>query len=155
MCALQQKQQLTEAITLQSMLTVPLWLLQVSDQLLRHHKDLASLLAAGKWISAPELVHIIDTAWKHAELDLQHEGVTIQTNRQLRDAALASMTFSHLPPDCHASEAWLLPVTKDLACILTAIWLAVRATSCPSSPRRPCTSSCLTIRMHANRVTLP
>ena len=92
------KQQVVEAITLQSVLLVPLWLLQVADQLPRHRKDPASLLAAGKWISAPELVHIIDTAWKHAELDLQQEGVTVQTSRQLHDAALASVTFSHLPP---------------------------------------------------------
>ena len=77
---------------------VSLWLLQVADQLPRRHKDPASLLAAGKWISAPELVHIIDTAWKHAELGLQQEGVTVQTSRQLHDAALASVTFSHLPP---------------------------------------------------------
>ncbi len=75
----------------------PLWLLQVADQLPRRRKDPASLLAAGKWISAPELVHIIDIAWKHAELDLQQEGVTAQTSRQLHDAALASLTFSHLP----------------------------------------------------------
>ncbi|DBA88821.1 TPA: hypothetical protein ACH3X1_016439 [Trebouxia sp. C0004] len=70
----------------------------VAHQLPRCHKDPASLLAAGKWMSAPELVHIIDTAWKHAELDLQQEGVTVQTSRQLHDAALASVTFSHLPP---------------------------------------------------------
>ncbi len=62
------------------MLMVPLWLLQVADQLPRRHKDPASLFAAGKWISAPELVHIIDRAWKHAELDLQQEGVTVQTS---------------------------------------------------------------------------
>ncbi len=92
------KQQVIEAITLQAVLMVPLWLLQVADQLPWHRKDPASLLAAGKWISAPELVHIIDTAWKHAELDLQQEGVTVQTSRQLHDAALASVTFSHLPP---------------------------------------------------------
>ncbi len=79
------KQQLTEAITLQSVLMVPLWLLQVADQLPQRHKDPASLLAAGKGISAPEL-------------DLQQEGVTVQTSRQVHDAALASMTFSHLPP---------------------------------------------------------
>ena len=77
---------------------VPLWLLQLADQIPRRHKDPASLLAAGKWMSAPELVHIIDTAWKHAELDLQQQGVTVQTSRQLHDAALASVTFSHLPP---------------------------------------------------------
>ena len=50
------KQQFTEAIALQSVLMVPLRLLQVADQLPRRHKDPASLLAAGKWISAPELV---------------------------------------------------------------------------------------------------
>ncbi len=77
---------------------VSLWLLQVADQLPRRRKDPASLLAAGKWIFAPELVHIMNTAWKHAELDLQQEGVTVHTNRQLHDAALASVTFSHLPP---------------------------------------------------------
>ncbi len=80
------------------MLIIPLWLLQVSDQLPRRHTDPASLLAAGKWISAPELVHIIDTAWRDAELELQQEGVTVQTSRQMHDAALASMTVSHLPP---------------------------------------------------------
>ncbi|DBA82222.1 TPA: hypothetical protein ACH3X2_000496 [Trebouxia sp. C0005] len=94
----QQKQQFTEAVILQSVLMVPLWLLQLADQIPRRHKDPASLLAAGKWMSAPELVHIIDTAWKHAELDLQQQGVTVQTSRQLHDAALASVTFSHLPP---------------------------------------------------------
>lgn len=77
---------------------VSLWLLQLADQLPRRRKDPASLLAGGKWISAPELVHIIDTAWKHAELPLQQEGVTVQTSRQLHDATLASVTFSRLPP---------------------------------------------------------
>ncbi|DBA90161.1 TPA: hypothetical protein ACH3X1_003468 [Trebouxia sp. C0004] len=77
---------------------VPLWLLQVAHQLPRCHKDPVSLLAAGKWMSAPELVHVIDTAWRRAELDLQQAGDTVQTSRQLHDAALASVTFSHLPP---------------------------------------------------------
>ena len=122
------------------MLVVSLWLLQVVDQLPWCHKDPASLLAAGKWVSAPELqlVHIIDTAWEHAELDLQWEGVTVQTSRQLHDAALASMTFSHLPPiRLSCIKAKLLPVTWGLACILTASCLVVRATGCASSPRRP------------------
>ncbi|DBB01280.1 TPA: hypothetical protein ACH3X3_011736 [Trebouxia sp. C0006] len=39
----------------------------------------------------PRLVHIIDTAWKSAEPELQQEGVTVQTSRQLHDAALASL----------------------------------------------------------------
>ena len=43
-------------------------------------------------------MHIIDIARKHAELEVQQEGVTIQTIKQLRDAAWASVTFSHLPP---------------------------------------------------------
>ena len=61
------------------MLITSFALLQVADQL-------------------PRLVHIIDTAWKSAEPELQQEGVTVQTSRQLHDAALASVTFSHLPP---------------------------------------------------------
>ncbi len=77
---------------------VPLWLLQVADQFPHSYKDPASLLAAGQWMSAPELVHIIDTTWKHAELDLQQKGVTTQASRQLHDAALGSMKFWHLPP---------------------------------------------------------
>ncbi|DBA82849.1 TPA: hypothetical protein ACH3X1_007071 [Trebouxia sp. C0004] len=73
---------------------------RVAHQRPRCHKDPASLLAAGKWMSAPELVHVIDTAWTltHAELDLQQEGATVQTSRQLHDAALAGVTLSHLPP---------------------------------------------------------
>ena len=50
----------SSALTLQLM--VSLGLLQMADQLPRRHKDPASLLAAGKWIPATELVHIIDTA---------------------------------------------------------------------------------------------
>ncbi len=49
-------------------------------------------------MSAPEVVHIIDTAWKYAELDLRQKHVTVQTSRQLHDAALGSVTFLHLPP---------------------------------------------------------
>ena len=49
-------------------------------------------------MSAPEVMHIVDTAWDHAELDLRQEGVTVQISRQLHGAALGSMTFSHLPP---------------------------------------------------------
>jgi len=42
-------------------------------------------------------VHVVDTAWKHAELDLQQEGVAVQTSKQLHDAALGSVAFSHFP----------------------------------------------------------
>ena len=70
----------------------------MADQLPRPHKDPVSLLAAGKWMSAPELVHIIHTAWKQAELDLQQQGATVDISRKLHDAALGSVTFSHLPP---------------------------------------------------------
>ena len=136
---------------------VPLWLLQVADQLSHSYKDPASLLAAGQWMSAPELVHIIDTTWKHAELDLQ-KGVTMQASRQLHDAALGSVTFWHLPPvRLPCIRGLLLPVTAGLACILTAGCLVVRATGYTSSPCHhcSCTSSCLATRMHASGVRLP
>ncbi|DBA81082.1 TPA: hypothetical protein ACH3X2_000805 [Trebouxia sp. C0005] len=94
----QQKQQFTEAVILQSVFDGTFVAAAAGRSNSRRHKDPASLLAAGKWMSAPELVHIIDTAWRHAELDLQQLGVTVQTSRQLHDAALASVTFSHLPP---------------------------------------------------------
>ena len=70
----------------------------MADLLPRSHQDPVSLLAAGKWMSAPELVHIMHTAWTQAELDLQQQGVTVDTSRKLHDAALGSVTFSHLPP---------------------------------------------------------
>jgi len=83
---------------------VPLWLLQVSDQLPRRRKDPASLLAAGKWISAPELVHIIDTAWKHAELDLQQECVTVQTRFSFLFFSSFLSTFR--PADSCMMQPW-------------------------------------------------
>ena len=97
---------------------VPLWL-QVADHLPRCHKDPASLqLASGCLLQS-------------CELDLQQEGVVVHTNRRLHNAALGSVTFSHLPPiklSCYisdtVSEAWLLLVTRGLACILLAsAWL--------------------------------
>ena len=75
-----------------------LWLMQAADELPRAHKDPVNLLAAGKWISAPQLVQLIHSAQQRAELDLQQQGVTADTSRQLHDAALAGLTFSHLPP---------------------------------------------------------
>ncbi len=47
-------------------------------------------------MSSLEQVLISDIAWKYAELDLQQEGVTVQTSRQLHDATLGSVRFSHL-----------------------------------------------------------
>ena len=92
---------------------VPLWLLQVADQLSHSYKDPASLLAAGKWMSAPELVHIIDSAWKHAELDLQQKGGTAQTSRKLHDAALGDTLAPALLSGCSQ-------IPRGLACIPTA-----------------------------------
>ena len=75
----------THAVTLQSVLMVPLWL-QVADHLPRCHKDPASLqLASGCLLQS-------------CELELQQEGVVVHTNRRLHNAALGSVTFSHLPP---------------------------------------------------------
>ena len=61
-----------------SQLLVPLWPSQVAEQLPWCHNDPACLIADDKWVS-PELVHTIDTAWKHDPLDLQHEGLPMQT----------------------------------------------------------------------------
>ena len=130
----------TEAITLQSVLMVTSWLLQVADQLPWHHKNPSSLLAAGMRIFASELVHIIDTAWKHAELDLQQQGVTVQTSTQLHDAALASVTFSHLPPIRLSCIRGLVAPSYQGPCLHPDCKLSgFRATGCTSSLRRPCT----------------
>ena len=75
-----------------------MWLRQVADQLPRATKDPATLAAAGKWMSAADLVHLIHTSQQDAEADMQQYGVTVETSRDLHDAALGGMTFSHLPP---------------------------------------------------------
>ena len=49
-------------------------------------------------MTSPELVHTIHRAWQTAEHDLQRQGVTVETSRQVHDAALGSVTFSHVPP---------------------------------------------------------
>jgi len=73
-------------------------MLQVSAELPRARRDPASLLAAGKWMSAPQLVQLIHSAQQQAELNLQQQGVTVETSRQLHDAALSAVVFSHVPP---------------------------------------------------------
>ena len=57
---------------------VPLWMLQVPDQLPWCYKDPASLPAAGKRMSAPELVHIIDTV-SLVEEQIGGKGVTLSS----------------------------------------------------------------------------
>ena len=65
-----------------------MWLWQVADQLPRAIKDSATLAAAGKWMSAADLVHLIHKNQQEAEADMQQDGVTVQTNTDLHDAAL-------------------------------------------------------------------
>ena len=72
--------------------------LQVADQLPRPTKDPQSLADIGKWMSAATVVHLIDKAEQQAEAQMQQQGVTVETSRDMHDAALAAMTFSHLPP---------------------------------------------------------
>ena len=72
--------------------------LQVADQLPRPSKDPEGLAGIGKWMSAADLVLLIHSAERQSEAQLQQQGVTVQTSRDLHDAALAAMTFSHLPP---------------------------------------------------------
>lgn len=72
--------------------------LQVVDQLPRPTKDPESLAAIGKWMSASELVHLIHRAEQQSQAQMQQHGVTVETSRDMHDAALAAMIFSHLPP---------------------------------------------------------
>ncbi|KAL3152850.1 hypothetical protein ABBQ38_012165 [Trebouxia sp. C0009 RCD-2024] len=72
--------------------------LQVADQLPRPSKDPKGLADAGKWMSAPRLVHLIHGAELQSQDQMQQQGVTVETSRDMHDAALAAMTFSHLPP---------------------------------------------------------
>ena len=62
---------------------IPLWLLQVADQLPRSYQTLVGLLAAGRWMSAPQPVQIIHTAWKQAKLELQQQGANVDISRKL------------------------------------------------------------------------
>ena len=78
--------------------------LQVADQLPRLTQDPESLADIGKWMSAADLVHLIHGAEQQSQAQMQQQGVTVQTSRDLHDAALA--------------------------CILTAMSPTVRATGC-------------------------
>ena len=72
--------------------------LQVADQLPRPTKDPESLAATGKWMSAADLVQLIHRAEQQCQAQMKQQGVTVDTSRHMHDAALAAMTFSHLPP---------------------------------------------------------
>ena len=72
--------------------------LQVADQLPRPTKDPEGLADIGKWMSAADLVHLIHRAEQQSQAQMQQQGVTVETSRDIHDAALAAMTFSHLPP---------------------------------------------------------
>ncbi|KAL3152791.1 hypothetical protein ABBQ38_012374 [Trebouxia sp. C0009 RCD-2024] len=45
-----------------------------------------------------ELVHLIHRAEQHSQAQMQQQGVTVQISRDMHDAALAAVAFSHLPP---------------------------------------------------------
>ncbi|KAL3136159.1 hypothetical protein ABBQ32_007176 [Trebouxia sp. C0010 RCD-2024] len=79
---------------------------QVADQLPRPSKDPKGLADIGKWMCAADLVHTIHGAEQQSQAQMQQQGVTVETSRDMHDAALAAMIFSHLPP--------------GRACILTA-----------------------------------
>ncbi len=89
----------------------------MTDQLPRAHKSPVSLLAAGKWIAAPQLVQLIHRAQQQAEVNLQQQGVTVETSRDLHDAALAGMTFSHVPPVRISCVRGLLAPTYRGPCV--------------------------------------
>ena len=72
--------------------------LQVADQLPRPTKDPESLAATGKLMSAADLVQLIHRAEQQCQAQMKQQGVTVDTSRHMHDAALAAMTFSHLPP---------------------------------------------------------
>ena len=72
--------------------------LQVADQLPRPTKDPEGLADIGKWMSAADLVRLIHRAEQQSQAQMQQQGVTVETSRDIHDAALAAMTFSHLPP---------------------------------------------------------
>ena len=69
-----------------------MWLRQEADQLPRATKDPATLAAAVKWMSAADLVHLIRKSQQDAEADMQQYGVTVETSRDLRDAAFMPIT---------------------------------------------------------------
>ncbi len=62
------------------------------------HQGPQSLADIAKWMPAAEVVHLIHKAEQEAQAQMQQRGVTVDTSRDMHDAALAAMTFSHLPP---------------------------------------------------------
>lgn len=106
--------------------------LQLSQTQPKPQRTIASLEAEGKWLSAKQLVKLIDGAKDDAVRAMQQsEDVTVPLSRQLHDAMLACTVFGYLPP-------------LRLSCIRSLKHFAYTG---------PCTEPCCSIpRCRGNRV---
>lgn len=77
--------------------TLSFALLQVGKAVPRHKKAAERLAEAGRWITAKDLVNLIDTATQLAVAALNGSPLTVELSRMLHDAVLASTVFGHLP----------------------------------------------------------
>lgn len=73
-------------------------MLQVTRELAKPPLDPDTLVAAGKWMPAAELVKLLHNAETQSQLDLRRYGPSVSTARDVHDATVGCCMLSHLPP---------------------------------------------------------
>ena len=67
--------------------------LQVADQHPKPTKEPEGLADTGRWMPAADLVHLIHRAEQQSQAQMQQQGITVETSRDIHDAALAAMAI--------------------------------------------------------------
>ena len=72
--------------------------MQVTRSMQQHKPTVHELEVEGKWMGAPALVQVIDTARQDVEVAVLDQGLDTDVARDLHDVALACTMFGYLPP---------------------------------------------------------
>ena len=75
------------------------WLLQISAELVRPVQDPETLVAAGKWMPASELVQMLTKAQAQSQAEWQQPSQSVvDAARGVHDSVLSAAVITHLPP---------------------------------------------------------